>query len=174
MSKTRQQKEDTVGNLSELFKKMKSVVFTNFDNLTVKQADDLRAECRANEVQFVVAKKTLIKRGLEKAGFAEASKYDFSGGVASAFSLDDDTLGARIIKRFSKQCEGLKIIGGIFEGQFQEAKIVEKLGSLPGKVELQEQLTRIVASPVRGFMSVISGNMTKLLIALNTIKENKT
>jgi ribosomal protein L10 len=57
MAKTRQQKKDILKNVSEKIDASKSLVFANFDGLTVKEVEELRAKCRENNVGYIVAKK---------------------------------------------------------------------------------------------------------------------
>ena len=62
MPKTKVQKEESLKQLTDSLSDMKSVVFANFDQVGVKDADALRKECRNEGVNVVVAKKTLLKK----------------------------------------------------------------------------------------------------------------
>ncbi|MCK5413259.1 MAG: 50S ribosomal protein L10, partial [Candidatus Pacebacteria bacterium] len=66
MTITRQQKEKTVKNLSEKFSKSKSIVFLGFQGLTVKEDTDLRSKLREENIDYKVARKTLIRRSLKE------------------------------------------------------------------------------------------------------------
>ena len=68
MPKTREQKKEMVKDLTQKVKDSKSLVFVNFDNLKVKEVEELRKNCRAENVGYLVAKKTLMKIAFKEAG----------------------------------------------------------------------------------------------------------
>ncbi|MBI4090221.1 MAG: 50S ribosomal protein L10, partial [Candidatus Kerfeldbacteria bacterium] len=67
MAKTRQQKETEVQALTERLQRMKVAVFATSAGLKVKDMTALRSQLRQNQIDFVVAKKTLLKRALAAA-----------------------------------------------------------------------------------------------------------
>jgi len=68
MPKSKQQKEEILNQLTDRLNKMKSAVFVDYSGLNVKSVEQLRSSLREEDVSYQVAKKTLIKLALEKAG----------------------------------------------------------------------------------------------------------
>ena len=54
MPKTKLQKQETVKSLEEGLKAAKAVVFANFQGLKVSEAEELRRECRKNNIKVNV------------------------------------------------------------------------------------------------------------------------
>ena len=59
------------------------------------------------------------------------------------------------------------------DGKLVDAKQVEVLASLPPKIELIAKLVGTLANPLRGLVTVLSGNQSGLVRALNAIREQK-
>src|SRR3989344_8900861 len=110
MPKTRQQKEQGVKTYTEKLERAKGLVFVNFDGLKVKDIEALRKQCRQQGIDYVVAKKTLMKRALAEAGIEGIDPKQFEKGVASVFSFDDEVAAAKVVGQFIKDHEALKPI----------------------------------------------------------------
>ncbi|MFA5128061.1 MAG: 50S ribosomal protein L10 [Patescibacteria group bacterium] len=168
MPKTKQQKIKVVETLDEGFKKAKSVVFANFQGLTVAQAQTLRGECQKENIQVLAAKKTLVKRVCQNMGYDVDPKV-FQGGIATFFGMGDEVAPARIVNNFAKKNEIVTIFGGVLEGKFITADYVKNLATLPSKQELLGKLVGTINAPVSGFVNVLAGNLRGLVSVLNNI-----
>ncbi len=172
MPKTRQQKQETVASLLAGLKQSKSVVFANFQGLTVSKAEELRKTCRKEGIDVLVAKKTLLKRACQESGLNEIDPDTFDGGVASFFGQDEVT-PAKIVNTFAKTNEVVNIYGGVLEGKFIDSAMVKSLAALPTKIELLGKLVGALQAPISGFANVLAGNLRNLINVLNNIKEAK-
>ena len=76
MPKSKQQKQETIKSLEDGLKAAKAVVFANFQGLKVSEAEELRRECRKNDIKVVAAKKTLVKRACEDLGLKDIDPND--------------------------------------------------------------------------------------------------
>lgn len=173
MPKTRQQKEVAVQSLVEGIKKAKSVIFANFQGLTVAESEELRKKCFKEGVDVVAAKKTLVQRALEEVGLNTVQSRGFEGGIATFLGLTDEIAPAKIVSTFAKNHELVTIFGGIFEGKFIDQNAVKNLASLPSKEELLTKMVGSINAPISGFVHVMAGNLRNLVGVLNNIKNAK-
>src|SRR3989344_229209 len=173
MPKTKQQKQETIKSLEDGLKAAKAVVFANFQGLKVSEAEELRRECRKNDIKVVAAKKTLVKRACEELGLADIDPKVFAGGVATFMALGDEVSAAKIVSNFSKNHEVMQIFGGVLEGKFINVSMVKSLASLPSKQELLAKLVGSINAPVSGFVNVLAGNLRGLVGVLNNIAKAK-
>ncbi|PJA89766.1 MAG: 50S ribosomal protein L10 [Candidatus Magasanikbacteria bacterium CG_4_9_14_3_um_filter_32_9] len=173
MAKTRQQKESTLERLTDGIKNSKSIVFANFQGLTVSQTDDLRSKCKEEGVKCLISKKTLIKKAAANAGL-EIDSEVFKGGVAVFFGTNDEVAPAQIVSKFAKNFEIVKVFGGVLEGKYIEAMQVNALAKLPGKQQLYAQLVGTINDPISGFVNVLAGNLRSVVNVLNAIKDSKS
>ncbi|MEI6627245.1 MAG: 50S ribosomal protein L10 [bacterium] len=173
MPKTKQQKQDVVAELNDNVKKMKSAVFINFANTSVKDVTELRNNCRKENVEYVVAKKTLLKKALIDNGYTIAQDRELSGEIASVFALKDEVSAARVINDFTKEHKTIKIVAGILEGKFVEVDQVIALAKLPSKQELIAKVVGSIAAPLSGMVNVLQGNLRNFVYALSAIRDKK-
>lgn len=172
MPKTRIQKENEVKKMAEGFSQAKAVVLTSCDGLKVSASNELRNLLRAQGVQFVAGKKTLIKRAAAEFAPEISPEIDSAqGGLAMAFG-SDEVAPAKILVDFAKGKE-MKIYGGLLEGKFITAAKVKELAGLPSKLELIALTVRTIKAPLNGFANVLAGNLRGLVNVLNAVKESK-
>jgi len=173
MAKTRAQKEDALKDLADKLKSFKSLVFADYKGLKVKEAAEIKRLCKKQNVSYLVAKKTLIKLALEKAGYKDIDVKALQGNIAIVIGLEDEVAPAKIVANFAKDHKALKLLGGIMESKFIDLDQVTALSKIPSKVELLSQLVRTMNSPVSGFVNVLAANIRGLLTVLNGIKDSK-
>lgn len=172
MAKTKQYKQEAVQTLVADIKAAKSVVFANFQGLSVAESEELRNKCREQNIAFVASKKTLLKRALAEVGM-EVDTKSFEGGVAVVFGKEDEVAPAQTIANFAKDHEVVTIFGGVLEGNFIDSIKVTELSKLPSKQELYAKLVGTINAPVSGFVNVLAGNIRSLVNVLNAVKDTK-
>jgi large subunit ribosomal protein L10 len=172
MSISRKEKEEALEKMTAELKDAKGVVFTQYRGLTVKEMDALRKKLRAGDVRYQVVKVTLLKKVLQTLGL-DPSKLSYSGPLAIAFSQQDETAPARILKKAGDEQPKLKFSGGVVNHEMVGSDIIAKLALLPEKEILYGLLVSVISSPMRELVTVLSGNTRKLLNALNAIQSSK-
>jgi large subunit ribosomal protein L10 len=155
MPLTKDKKKVLSGELETIFKDSKGVVFVGFKGLKVNDANKMRLGFRAQGVDYLVAKKTLMTRALEAAKIS-GTMPEIAGEVAVAYSVDNLTT-AREVGGFLKKNKGaLSILGGIFEGKFITKDEVVTYASIPDQKTLYAQVVNIINSPIQGFVMALS------------------
>lgn len=173
MAKTRQQKEQELSRLQDNLSKSKSVVFTTFNKLSVADSRVLRQELRQANVAYQVGKKSLLKQAFAQSQMAEENFKSLTSNVGVAFGLEDEVAPAKVLAKFAKTHEQLKLQGGLLENKYIAKDKVLALANLPSKLELIAQVVRTVKNPLTGLVNVLSGNLRGLVNVLSAIKDNK-
>lgn len=174
MAKTKEQKRTILKELSERVEKSKSIVFTRFDSLGVKENEELRQKLKEENSEYYVAKKTLLKLALEEKGLKDINPREFEGRVAAIFGYEDEVAPAKIVDDFKKNHEDkINFVGGVLENKFLSATEVEALAKLPSKQELYAKIVGSLNAPVSGFVNVLAGNIRGLVNVLKAIEEKK-
>jgi large subunit ribosomal protein L10 len=173
MPKTKAQKTADLATLVDQSKRAKSVVFGFYRGLAVKEIEDLRKQCRAANIDYVVPKKTLLELAFKDAGITGVDMGSFDKPVAVAFSYEDEIAPAKLLAAFAKKHESLQIAGGVLEHGFVSASQVVALSQLPSREDLLAKVLGSLNAPTSGFVSVLAGTMRKFLYALNAIQESK-
>lgn len=172
MAITKQKKAEVVADLTEKLNSAKSAVFVNFSGLTVAAASKLRNECRSAGVNYLVAKKSLMKIACDSAKVAIDPKT-FSGEVAIAMSAIDEVIAPKILAAFAKNNEAIKFVGGILDKKMLSREEIINLSKIPSKDELLSKLVGSLNAPISGFVNALAGNLRNLVGVLNAIKDTK-
>ena len=174
MAKTKGQKVAIVEGLTDKIGNSKSMVFVNFDKLTVEENEVLRNELRSEDSEYYTAKKTLLNVSLKNNDIAEVDFSDNKQKAAVVFGFQDEVAPARIVARFIKEHEGkMSFIGGVLEDKFIDANTVASLANLPTKQELYAKIVGSINAPISGFVNVLAGNIRGLVNVLKAIEEKK-
>ena len=155
MAITRQKKEEIVKKAQDAFGSAKTVVFANFKGLTVAEANEMRKALRAQDIGYTVAKKSLLRRALESAGFAgEAPALE--GEIAIAYG-QDELAPARELTVFMKKFSGhLAFVGGVFSGKYVGKEEITSIAAIPGLETLRAQFVQLIGSPLQRFAVVLN------------------
>ncbi|MFH1233148.1 MAG: 50S ribosomal protein L10 [Patescibacteria group bacterium] len=174
MPKTKDQKKQILKNLTDKISKAKSIVFTKFDGLCVKDNEDLRIKLKLENSEYYVVKKTLLNLAFKDSLIKDLNIKNLPGQMAAIFSYNDEVAPAKIIDKFRKDKENkIEFIGGIFENKFINAVLVDKLAKLPSKTELYAKIVGSINAPIFGIVNVLAGNLRNLVYALSAIKDKK-
>lgn len=155
------------------FKRHKIAIFGDFHGLSVAKMQTLRRLLKKTEAEFKVAKKTLLDLALEKTGIKLKTK-DLQGEIGVALGYNDEVEPAKVLFKFFKANEAPKILGGFMGERLLSQKDVVTLAKLPSKQILLAQLVSAMQSPIRGLITVLQGNIKKLVVILNKIKDKKS
>lgn len=169
----RTEKATMIADLKGRFDRMTSVVFLDFKGMTVADVTKLRNEFRKAGADYRVAKNTLIKQAIKDHAWAKGLDKALAGMTGVAWSYEDPSIAAKVVKAFRKDNEKLKIKAGLIDGQFLDAKAVEEqLATMPGKNELRAQLLATFAAPLQQFVALLQAPAQNLVYALEA-KKNK-
>jgi large subunit ribosomal protein L10 len=164
-------KEASVGKLTEKLAASKSLFFTDYAGLTVGEITKLRGELRKDGSSYSVVKNTLFR--IAAGDLASLFESILAGPTGVVFAGSDPVAPAKALKTFSDTVKKLGIKAAYIDGQIVGAKHVEILAKLPPKIELLASLVGTLANPLRGLVTVLSGNQSGLVRALNAIREQK-
>ncbi len=173
MPKSKQQKEEIFNKLVARFGQAKSIVFASQDGLTVSATQDLRKKAKAEGVEMMAVKKTILQKALNESGFSSADVSAMQGSLAVAISENDEVAPAKVIKDFSKTNDKVALQGGLMNGLVLSLAEVQQIADLPSKQELLAKLVGSLNAPVSGFVNVLAGNLRGLVSVLDAIKNNK-
>lgn len=168
----RVEKERTVEELTEMFKKAQAVVLSDFTGLNVEEMAELRRRCRDSSVVYRVAKNTLARFAASKADLEPLLRY-LTGPNGFTFGYDDPAVPAKVINDFAKKSGKLTIKGGVFQGEVIGPDQVKRIATLPGKDVLLSQLLMQMGAPISRFAEVLRSVLREFLYVLTQIGEVK-
>jgi large subunit ribosomal protein L10 len=85
----------------------------------------------------------------------------FTGATAVAFS-NDAIISARILSKFAKNNENLKLLGGIMGNDVLDQAGVQNVANLPTLDEARANIVGILATPASKFVSILLARSKKM------------
>jgi large subunit ribosomal protein L10 len=165
----RTDKESAVKDIKARFDRMTSAVFVDFTGMTVEEVGLLRNVLRDKGVDYKVVKNTLVKRALDGAAYLPKLDTALRGMTGIAWSYEEPSAAARVLKDFCRENEKLKVKGGLLDGQVLDGKAVEtQLATLPNKDEARAMLLATFLAPAQQLVMLLNtpaGNFARLLRA---------
>lgn len=172
MAITKDQKKEILTELVDKFGRSKSIIFADYRGLDVASVSDLRAELREKGAECKVAKKTLIKLAAKENKIDELSDEVMDGPVAATFSYEDELSGLKVLFKFSKKNDNLKLLGGVIDGKVVGTDEINALAKLPGREELLAKMIGSMNSPISGFVGVMSNLVSGFVRVLGAYKDS--
>ena len=156
----KEQKKNYISEMESQFQNNESVLVTHYQGLTMPQLDELRAKMREHGIIFKITKNRITKLALEKTKCKELSNL-FTGATAVAFS-DDAIISARILSKFAKDNENLKLLGGIMGEELLDKEAVQNVANLPTLDEARAKIVGILATPASKIVSILLARSEKM------------
>ena len=153
----RTEKDLAVTQLKERFERMSSAVFLDFTGMTVEEVTKLRNSFREKGVEYRVVKNSMVKKAFGTAPVLEKLNPVLKGMTGIAWSFEEPSAGARVIREFKKENEKLVIKAGLLEGMVLPPKAVEdQLAQLPSKDEARATLLATLMAPAQRFVMLLN------------------
>lgn len=155
MAITKAKKQEINAKLETALTDSATSVFVTFSGLGVEDNNILRKSLRQNDSDYMVAKKTLIKRAMDATKLPGDQPDLGEGMVALAFG-SDPMAPAREVFEFSKtKKDTMTIVGGIFEGSFKSQEEMMEIATIPGMETLRGMFANVINSPLQRFAVVL-------------------
>ena len=92
--------------------------------------------------------------------------------MAIAFGREDAVAPAKEVFEFGKKHKDMvKILGGMFEGEYIDANKALMLASIPSRAVLYGKFVNVINSPVQGMVVTLNGVMGNFVRVLGQIKK---
>lgn len=161
-----------VATIKKSWTKATSVVLLGFKGMDVPSVTDLRSRFRKAGVEYKVFKNTLVLqalRGTPLEGKKELERL-LAGETAIAFSFEDPSAAAKIVRDFRKEGEKhekLQVKAGVLEASIVAGKDVEsQLASMPGKDEIRAMLLATLQAPMQKLLQTLQAPSQHVVYAL--------
>ena len=159
---TKDQKKNYISEMSTQFENSKAVMVTHYQGLTMTQLDELRTQMREHGIVFKITKNRITKLAIEKTKCKDLSNL-FTGPTAVSFG-EDAIMSARILSKFAKDNENLKLIGGIMDNEVLDQAGVQNVATLPTLDEARANIVGILNASASKLVSILLAYSEKMSI----------
>jgi len=172
MTEVRPEKVAVVEDLEKRLRASDVVILTDYRGLTVDEIGTLRGRLREANIEYRVAKNTLLAIAAERCGYGGISSF-LSGPTAVVFGRDDPGPPARLLQEFIRQYRKLEIKGGVVSGETLDADAIRVLATLPSRLELLAKALGAIQAPLRAMVIVLNGPARGLVTALDALRAKR-
>tara|TARA_B100001094_G_scaffold325709_1_gene380529 strand:+ start:110 stop:619 length:510 start_codon:yes stop_codon:yes gene_type:complete len=163
-------KKTYIEEMKKVFSSNEAVMIAHYQGLNVVQLDSLRKELRENGIIFKITKNRITKLAVKETPLKELEKF-FTGPTAAAIS-SDPFMSARILAKFAKTNNKLKIVAGFMEGKVIDQAEVAKIASLPTLNEARANIVGILNASAQKLIGILLAH-SKKMANLAPAEENK-
>ena len=153
-------KKNYIDEMIKNFTTNESVMIAQYQGLNVTELDELRKELRDKGILFKITKNRITKIALKETPVKDLEKY-FTGPTAAAISSDPITT-AKILTKFAKSHDKLKIVAGFMDGKVLDQKEVAIIATLPSLEEARGKIVGILATPAQKIVSILLAPGSKI------------
>lgn len=173
MPKTKAQKQIILTELTEKVGKAKSMVFADYQGMTMSQLSALRNDLAELSAEFTVTKNNLVKIALKENSLNLTDDAVLEGPVATLFAYGDEIAPIKVLTKAIKDNNIGKTKAGFLSGEFLTDAKVKQLAQLPSKDELRAKVVGALGSPLYEIVGVLQANLRNLVYALDQIRKQK-
>ena len=155
-------KKTYIEEMKKVFSSNEAVMITHYQGLNVVQLNQLRKELRENGILFKITKNRITKLAIKDTACKDLEKF-FVGPTAAAIS-SDPFMSARILSKFAKKNDKLKIVAGFMEGKVIDRAEVAKIASLPTLNEARASIVGILNAPAQKIIGILLAQSKKIAI----------
>ncbi|CAM3959516.1 50S ribosomal protein L10 [Corynebacterium belfantii] len=162
----------SLAELKNRFADIDSVFVTEYRGLTVAQITELR-RALGSDVQYSVAKNTLIKLAAKEAGI-EGLDDILTGPTAVAFIKGEAVDAAKAMKKFASENKAFVIKGGYMDGNALSAAQVDAIAELDNRETTLAKLAGAMKgnlAKAAGLFNAPASQVARLGAALQEKKE---
>jgi len=149
----KQSKKNYVEEMKKNFTSNESVMIAQYQGLNVTELDELRKELRDKGILFKITKNRITKIAIKETPVKDLEKY-FTGPTAAAISSDPITT-AKILTKFAKSHDKLKIVAGFMDGKVLDKNEVAIIATLPSLEEARTKIVAILATPAQKLVTIL-------------------
>ena len=161
-----------VAELHEKLQRASAAILTDFRGLKVSEMTNLRDALAAEAVEYQVVKNTLMRLASRDTSAAVLEPH-LKDTCAVAIGYGDPAIPAKIIKKFSKTNEKLKIKAGALGLRLLDADQVAALADLPPRKELLAKLLGTLNAVPTRMVTVLSAVPRALVGVLAAVQRQK-
>lgn len=168
---TKEQKQQVVESLTQMFDNATGLYSIDFTGLNVANTIALREQFSSAGISYRVAKNTLIKRALTEVGGYDDVHDLLVGQTGIAVGYDDPAAPARVLKKFleDNKLETPQLNFAVIEGVVYGSDKLKQVASMPSRQDIMASIVGSLHAPISGIVGTINAVMRDLASVIEEV-----
>lgn len=172
MSANQEAKKVVVEEIVEKIKASKSIVFVDYNKLTVSEVSELRKKCKQSGCEYKVYKNTLMRKALNELGFNQFDN-DLNGPTAIAFASDEMSAAKVMVAAAKDYTDKIVLKSAFVDNAYVDKNGIKALASMPSKEELVAKMLGSMQAPLANFAGVLNNLLSGIVRVLDGVAKSK-
>ncbi|MBP6342343.1 MAG: 50S ribosomal protein L10 [Candidatus Omnitrophica bacterium] len=165
-------RKQLVGAIKDGVEKNQNTFLVSYSGVSAAQMNILRKDLSKKSAKMKVTKSKIARIALKDQPLAPAAA-DVNNQVAFVHTDSDAAEISKILVKFSKECKGFAVQGGLLDGAFLPKEDVTRLSDLPSREVLIAKLLSLMQSPATKLANILNAKSRDLLSILKQYSEKK-
>ncbi len=165
-------RENLIDKLQKNIDDNGSLFLLSYSNIKSPKLSEFRKELKKAGGKVLVSKNSLARvafKNLKQEKLAER----ITGQTALVWGPEDSVEIAKIVVKFAKEIQALKIQGGLLQDKILEANDIKTLSDLPSREVLLAKLLGTIQAPISRLLGSMNAKSRELLSILKQLSEKK-
>jgi large subunit ribosomal protein L10 len=165
-------KAEKIDELAEKLGRATVTILVQTQGLSVKDMTDLRNKMRAANLEFQVAKNTLLRIATERNNMTDVDKNIFKGQTAVALGYDDEVTAAKAVTDYIHGSRIAVLKSGILGGRTLTSDQIESMAKIPGgKNYAKAQVVGVIQGPMASTYGLLTAPLRDLCYVIQARAE---
>ncbi len=165
-------KQAIVASVNEVANNASLAIVAEYRGMSVDSMTELRKKAREAGVYLRVVRNTLARRAVSNTDF-ECLKEILVGPILLAFSKEEPSAAAKVLKEFSKSEDKLLVKGIGLGKQLLDGSTLAKVAKLPTYLESISLLMSVIQAPITQMVRTIAEPQAQLVRTLAAVGEKQ-
>ena len=172
MSANFEAKKVVVEEITAKIKESKSVVFVDYNKLTVAEVSELRNKCKQAGCEYKVYKNTLVRKALNELGYTQFDK-DLNGPTAMTFAKDETSAAKMMVDATKDYADKIVLKSAFVDNAYYDKAGIKALASMPSREEMIAKMLGSINAPATNLAGVLNNVISGLVRVLDGIAKQK-
>lgn len=165
-------RKQLVGAIKDGVDKNENTFLVSYSGISAAQMNVLRKDLSKKSAKMRVTKSNIARIALKDQKLEPASA-GVRDQVAFIHTNSDAAEVSKILVKFSKECKGFAVQGGLLQGAYLAKDDVSRLSDLPSREVLIAKLLSLMQSPATKLAYILNAKSRDLLSILKQYSEKK-
>jgi large subunit ribosomal protein L10 len=165
-------RESLVSRIKNGVEKNNTIFMLTYTNLSATKVSDIRKNLKKNGAEIFLSKNAIAAMALKLLGHEKLAERIMGQTIFVWGPLDSAEI-SKILIKYEKDMETLKVRGGLFDGKLFSAEDIKRLSELPPRQVLLSQVASTLQAPLNRLAGALIGKHRDLLSILKQLSEKK-